>query len=117
MYIQCSNTSKLMQKHDMRHSNSHSSNRRVRVTARVRTGSCRARVERKCFWLRNLLAAAEDDAEDVAVEKAESRGQHSTEVSDGQQGQRNSDDSVEYRHHHPRSGLRRYVPVTCRINT
>ena len=69
-------------------------------------------MQRKSFRSLRTATATADDGEDVAVEEAESRGQHPAEVGDSEQCQRNSNNSVEHRHHHPCCRLRRYVTVT-----
>ena len=83
----------------------------------MRSGSGRGgHVERECFRSRRAAAAADDD-EDVAVEKAEGGGEHAAEVGNGEQCQRDADDSVQHRHHHPGRRLRRYVAVACTTST
>jgi len=80
----------------------------------VGTGS--SFIERDSFRLRLRPTAGADD-ENVSIEKPEGGGQHAAEVRDGEQRQRNSNDSVEYRHYHAGSSLRRYVPVTYTVHT
>jgi len=58
------------------------------------------------------MRTAAHAADDVLIEPAE-RGRHeAAEVSDGEQSQRNTDNSVQHCHDLAFSCLRRYVPVT-----
>ena len=59
-------------------------------------------VQQQSFRLSRTAAAAADDGEDVAVEKAKGGGEHSAEVSDREQSKRNPDNSVEHCHDHSR---------------